>query len=138
MTGLNATLSGSGTFINTGTNFQLANNTSIASGTALVFACPINITGAFTITNRGTVTVNHATGIVGASSSSTWVNIAGSVLNIAGALLTTGTLDATAGPAFIGDIFRAGNYVIYLGGAQNIKPTTYYNLQLAGSGTKTM
>lgn len=87
----------------------------------------IAISGAITITNNGTV--NLMGSLTGTAGGSTWVNSANSVLNFLGAsLLTTGTLTSTAAPNTI-------NYGV--AGNQSVKGTTYYNLILSTSGTKT-
>lgn len=104
----------------------LTNNTTLnANGT-------LAISAAVTVTNNGTVTAVGA--ITGANAAtSIWTNAANSTLNVAGAMLATGTLNASA----------AGNTVNYNGAAQTVKlpagaPATYYDLTLSGSGIKTM
>src|SRR6185437_1405502 len=68
--------------------------------------------------------VSGITGAVG----STWVNATNSSLSVAGPLLATGTLTATA----------AGNTVKYTGAtAYIVKPASYYNLTISGAGTST-
>lgn len=100
----------------------------ILVGTSLTIAPAISLSSAATVTNYGTVTLqNNLTGV----SNSTWTNEAGSTLNITGTLLATGILNASASPNTI-------NY--NNAGAQTIKTpsaSTYYNLTLSNSGTKT-
>lgn len=81
------------------------------------------------VNNTGSVTVYG--NITGGNASSTWINNAGSTLNITGTLLSTGILNAETSP----------NTVNYNGnGAQTIKSpyTSYYVLQASNSGTKTI
>lgn len=89
----------------------------------------LGITGAITVTNNSTVTASGA--ITGSAAGSTWTNAANSTLNVAGALLATGTLNASANP----------NTVHYNGaGAQAVKLPAggnYYHLTLSGGNTKT-
>lgn len=78
-----------------------------------------------TITNKGTIQVTQ---VVGDASNSTWINEAGSTLRVSDALLSTGTLTATA----------TNNTVSFNGGgAQTIPAFLYYNLNTATGGTKT-
>jgi hypothetical protein len=107
---------------NFNTNNQALNGTSPIS-----FRRDVSITGNITVTNNNTVTIiRNLTGSVGGS---TWVNAANSTLNAGGSLLSTGTLTATANPNTI-------NY--NMSGNQTVKPTTYYNLTLSGTNTKTI
>jgi uncharacterized repeat protein (TIGR01451 family) len=57
------------------------------------------------------------------TATSTFQNVG--TLNVSGALLASGTLDATANK----------NSVVYSGPSQNINATTYYDLGIRGSGT---
>jgi hypothetical protein len=122
-----AIIDGIGLITNPNT-FTITAAKTIASTANLTFSGTIAMTGAITVTNNGIVTTAAAGGITGSLASSTWSNAAStSVLNVGGPLLATGTLTATA----------TGNTVNYTGGAQNVKTTTYANLILSGSGTKT-
>lgn len=100
----------------------------ILAGTNLTITPAVSLSSAATVTNYGTVTLqNNLTGV----SSSTWTNAAGSVLNITGSLLATGTLNASASP----------NTVNYnSSGAQTIKEpaSTYYNLACSNGNTKSL
>ena len=75
-----------------------------------------------TVTNNNILTVGTALDGTG-----TLVQAAGSTLNIGGTS-TISTLIATA----------SGNTVNYTGAAQEVKTTTYYNLNLSGSDNKTI
>ena len=100
---------------------------SILSSANLTISSPVNLAASIVLTNNGTVSLTG--NLIGANSASGWTNAAGSVLNVEGALLTTGTLTATAFP----------NTVNYRGvGAQSIKNTTYDVLTCRTSGTKTL
>jgi hypothetical protein len=136
--------SNSGTF-NSGTGTYTFNSTGQLGGSnPMVFAgavtasaartinTPVSVTGTFAISGANVVTNNSAvtasgaiTGVVG----STWINAANSTLNVSGALLTTGTLNASA----------TGNTVRYAGAAQTIPLPAggnYFHLTLSGSGNK--
>ena len=129
------TLSGAGTNIDgTGSITNTAQLTisaahTILSTANLSFSGTIRVQGAITVTNNGTVTTATAGGITGTAGGSTWTQGTTGVLNIAGPLLTTGTLTASAN----------GNTVNYNGAAQTVKATaTYHHLTLGGSGIKTL
>ncbi|MEI6754167.1 MAG: hypothetical protein WCK78_13495, partial [Paludibacter sp.] len=77
-----------------------------------------------TVTNNGNLTVSTA--LSGSGGQTTLTNAATGTLNIGGTSAIT-TLTATA----------VGNTVNYYGAAQTVKATTYNNLTLSGSGTKT-
>ncbi|MBI2429815.1 MAG: hypothetical protein HYV29_13675 [Ignavibacteriales bacterium] len=81
----------------------------------------IQIASAKSITNNGVI---RSTRLIGDAASSTWVNAAGSTLNVGDTLLTTGTLTATL----------SNNTVIYNSTlAQSVKATDYFNLTLSGA-----
>lgn len=122
------TIDGSGSITNTATLTISAAHT-ILSTANLSFAGMIAISGAIVVTNNGTVTTATAGGITGTVAGSTWTQGTTGVLNIAGLLLTTGTLIGSAN----------GNTVNYTGAAQTVKGTaTYHHLTLSGSGIKTL
>ncbi len=121
-------LENNGTFTSgTGTYTFNTNSQTISGTNGLTFAATgtsLAITGAITIANQTTVTV--AGSITGSVGGSTWRNDAFSTLNVAGAMLATGTLNATAIP----------NLVNYNGtGAQTIKAANYNNLTISGART---
>ena len=122
-----ATIDGTGQITNTGTITISANKTFLSTAN-LTIAGQITINNGITVTNNGTVTSTSANGIVGGGATATWINAGGSTLNIAGPLLATGTLNASANP----------NTVNYNGTtvAQTVKATTYYNLVIT-KGTQT-
>jgi len=132
LSGVNTTIDGSGFVNSTGRLDITLGNKSILATANLTFAGEIRINGAFIVTNNGTITSTSANGITGSANNSTWENASGSTLNIADALLATGTLKADANP----------NTVNYNGGAnQTIKlptPPTYHHLSLSGASTKTL
>ncbi|MEW5797471.1 MAG: fibronectin type III domain-containing protein [Bacteroidota bacterium] len=81
----------------------------------------IQIAPAKSITNNGII---RTTRLIGDDASATWVNAAGSTLNVGDTLLTTGTLTATS----------SNNTVIYNGTiAQSVKATDYFSLTLSGA-----
>ncbi|AYB33314.1 T9SS type A sorting domain-containing protein [Chryseolinea soli] len=131
LSGANATISGSAGSI-TGTssaNINFTTSKSILSGSSLTIQPNINLSSGVVLTNSGTVT--HSGNLTGAAASSTWVNDAGSVYNVTGAVLATGVLNTDAIP----------NLVNYNGsGAQTVKApnTTYYDLQISNAGTKSL
>ncbi|KAF0197149.1 MAG: hypothetical protein FD166_2108 [Bacteroidetes bacterium] len=120
-------ITNNGTFTSgTGTYTFTTSNQALGGTNAITFNGAVAISGAITVTNNSNVTITGA--LTGTVAGSTWINATNSYLTANGAVLATGTLTATA----------AGNTVKYsLGGAQTIKPTTYVNLTVAGSGTKT-
>lgn len=128
LSGAGTTIDGTGSISTTTGALTITAAKSILATANLAIASPITITGAVTVTNNGTVTSTSANGITGTLAGSTWVNAAGSTLNVSGPLLATGTLTATA----------AGNTVNYTGAAQTVKPVVYSNLGLGGSGVKTL
>lgn len=125
-------ISGTGSITNSGGASVLSvesGNKEITSGSNLTVAIDFDINGAYTITNNGTIELQAD--LTGTSSSSTWTQGSGSTLKIGGALLTTGTLNASA----------SGNIVNYNGsGAQTIKTpsSSYYDLTVSTGGTKTL
>ena len=114
--GATKTLSGSTTTsIPTATFTTAYTNSGIFTSATL-----LTVTGT-TLTNNGTITATTALSGTGGVTQGTT-----GILNIAGTSGIT-TLTATA----------TGNTVNYTGGAQTAKATTYSNLTLSGSGTKT-
>ena len=97
------------------------NNTTATFGGALA------ITGAVTVTNNATATVTGA--ITGTVAGSTWTNAANSTLNITGALLATGTLNASASGNTI-DFRSAANQTI-----KQAAGNQYFNLAFSNGGT---
>jgi Secretion system C-terminal sorting domain/PKD-like domain len=93
-------------------------------------------TGAFTVAagvlvnNYGSITL--AGGLTGGSVTSTWINHENSTLRVGGALLASGTLNASAN----------GNTVMYTGAvANNVKVPNnsgqYHNISFSGTGAST-
>src|ERR1051326_1587298 len=114
-----ATIDGSGSITNANILTINAAKT-FASPDNLSFAGTIAIVGNTTVTNNGTVTTSAAGGITGSVSGSTWTQGTNAVLNLAGPLLATGTLSATA----------SGNVVNYNGtSAQTTKGAAYITLK---------
>ncbi len=104
---------------NTGVH-KFSGTTKTISGTSAIIIPSLTISG--TTTNNGTLTVS--TTLAGAS---TLTNGATGTLNFGGSSITP-TLTATA----------VGNTVNFIGATQTVKPTTYNNLTLSGSGAKSM
>ncbi|MCX7984930.1 MAG: hypothetical protein N3A63_08525 [Bacteroidetes bacterium] len=125
LTGVNTTINGSGTLAATST---ISGNKTILSTANLTVSGAMTINDGVTVVNNGTVSSTNASGIIGGGANSVWTNAANATLNVAGPLLTTGTLNATANP----------NTVHYNGttAAQTIKPTTYHHLSIT-KGTQT-
>lgn len=122
-------INGSGSITGSGT-INIGVDKSIPSGASLTISPVFNIANNVTVTNNATVTMNND--ITGGGTNAKWINAANAVLNMAGAtsaLLSTGTLDASADP----------NTVNYNGtGNQTIKTpssSTYHNLYVASSGS---
>jgi len=128
--GTNKTLDGTGSITSTGTFTMSGGAKTILATANLTIAGRITIgsaTVSITVTNNGTITSTSATGITAALAASTWVNATNSTLNVAGPLLTTGTLTATASPNTI----NYNSTTI----AQTVKATTYYNLTITKGAT---
>ncbi|MFC2086503.1 beta strand repeat-containing protein, partial [Bacteroidota bacterium] len=89
-----------------------------------------NTISSISIINYGSMEITGD--LIGLDGTVSWTNSTNSHLHVAGAMLSSGILDATA----------SGNIVEYNGaGAQTIKSPNsnqYYNLQLTGSGTKSL
>ncbi|HOK99548.1 MAG TPA: hypothetical protein PLD12_10450, partial [Bacteroidales bacterium] len=121
-----------GTFISGNGIYTFNTNSQTLSGTQpITFNGNVAIANGITVTNKTFVIVN---GVLNSSNNtSTWVNDINSTLqynNTSTVIMNTnGTLTASA----------TGNTVIYGGGgAQTIRATTYYNVSLEGSGTKSL
>jgi trimeric autotransporter adhesin len=137
LTGTNATISGTGSFTNTADLSITGSKTILAGSNLSKNSGNVTITNAGTITNNGQITIG---GNISGVSGTTWVNGAGSTLNVGGEMLTTsGTiLNASA----------SGNTVNYFGSVSQLvkQPSvvaatglpTYHHLILSGSGTKTL
>jgi hypothetical protein len=125
LSGTNRTINGTGSITSTG-NFTMSGGAKTILATAnLTITGRIVIGSGFTavtVTNNGTITSISTNGITASLTNSRWVNATNSRLNIAGPLLTTGTLTANANL----------NTVNYNGttAAQTVKATTYYNLTI--------
>ncbi|MEI6678011.1 MAG: cadherin-like domain-containing protein, partial [Mariniphaga sp.] len=123
----NSAINFSGNLTNNATTFTSNSGTHTFSGTSKTISGStttsipsLAITG--TATNSGTLTVGTA--LTGAG---TLTNSATGTLNIGG----TSTITALTSTA-------VGNTVNYTGGTQTVKPTTYDNLTLSGTNTKTI
>jgi len=132
LTGTDATISGStGAASITGSGtITMTNAKTVVSGSNLTIQPTINLAANTTLTNAGTVT--HTGNLTGTNNTtSIWLNDANSIYSVTGNVLATGTLNADAVP----------NTIIYNGtGAQSVKApsTTYYDLVISNSGTKTL
>ena len=126
-------LTNNGTF-SAGTATFNTRNQVIGGAAATSFANTVQISGAFTVTNQNTSTVNISGALDGTIAGATWKNDAGSTLNYGGATVpfaTAGALDAAT----------CSNTVNYnRNGAQNVYGTTYCNLTLSttAASTKTL
>lgn len=98
-----------------------------AINSEITVAATLAITGAITVTNNSTVTAAGA--ITGTVAGSTWTNAANSTLNITGALLATGTLNASASGNTI-DFRSAANQTI-----KQASSNQYFNLTFSNGGT---
>ena len=129
LSGSSTNIGGTGTISNTGSLAITGNQKILSTASINKSSGAVNISSGVVVTNNGTVTLGGD--LVGASSTSTWINAANSTLNASGALLTTGDLEASA----------TGNTVNYIGSvAQSITApfnNQYYNLGLSGTGTAT-
>jgi hypothetical protein len=94
------------------------------SGARAIAIPSVAVTG--TYQNNGILTINTA--LSGAGGLTQGPN---STLNIGGPATTAITITTLSASANV-------NTIGYTGGAQTVKPTTYYNLTLSGSGAKTM
>ncbi len=106
----------------TGTYFFSTNNQSIDGSQPIIMNGNITINNGITLTNKNTITVvGSITGSVGCI----FLNDIGATLNIGGAMLATGTLDASAN----------GNTIIYNNPAtQSLKSGIYYHLTKQNTG----
>ena len=112
-------ISNNGTF-NSGTGVQtFSNNNQSVSGTISISSATVTL---ITLTNNGTLSITTALAGTGGLTQG-----ANDILYLGGTT-TISTLTATA----------SGNTVSYNGAAQTVKATTYQNLNLDGSGTKTL
>lgn len=126
-TGSGVTLDGIGTVSVYGGIQSSIGNKTILSSTSINLTTSFNIVGAVSVTNNGSLSIGGA--LTGTVAGSTWINGTNSTTNLAGAVLTTGTLTATA----------SGNTINYnLAGNQSIKSTTYHHLSISGTGTKSL
>jgi hypothetical protein len=115
--------------INGSGSILISNDKTIVPGSALTIAPTFAIANNTTVTNNSTITFSGD--VTGGNSNSTWLNQPGSILNIAGTIMTTGKLNVSAIP----------NTVNYnSNGSQAIKTpvSSYYNLICSNGGTKTM
>ena len=122
-------IQGSSSNFSTGTVTFGANQSISGAGAGLVTLGDVLIGNNFNVTNQ--ITVNITNTLNGLNGSSTWSNANGSVLNYSGAgmPMTTGAFTVNT----------ATNTVNYnAAGVQMINNTTYSNLTISGSGTKTL
>ncbi len=113
-----------GTFTSGNGRYTFNTNNQTLSGTnEMIFTGPVTITGV-TLTNElASLKINGSVAGTG-----TLINTAGNTINLASNSFTIASLDATA----------ANNTIIYSrSGSQSIINTSYQNLTLSGSGTKT-
>ncbi|MFQ5335088.1 MAG: hypothetical protein ACE5DN_03335, partial [Flavobacteriales bacterium] len=128
LNGTGTTISGTGSVPKCKKVFVNGNKT-VLPGTDLSFLkADFRINGAFTIVNKGKVTIEKK--LIGNNGNSTWVNDTDAVLNAGRDVLNTGKLIASA----------PGNTVHYYRNKdQNIKnpvASTYWHLKISGGGAK--
>ncbi len=103
---------------------EIAGANKVIASTANLVLKTVSILSGDTLNNLGSVTIDSLTG---ATTTAIFNNLPGSTLTINGSLLATGTLNAGT----------ASNTVVYAGPAgQIIKPATYNNVLISGSGAK--
>ncbi len=110
--------SGKGTYI--------FNNNQAINGNPVTFNSNVSIPSGRTLTNNTNITVIG--NLTGGNSTSRFTNGANAVLNAGGTVMSTGQITATSNGNTI-NYNRTGNQIV--------KATTYYNLILSGSATKT-
>ncbi|MBL4658577.1 MAG: T9SS type A sorting domain-containing protein, partial [Flavobacteriales bacterium] len=126
LTGIGTTIDGTGTISNSDVlRIQTSSKTILAAANLTKSNGNFSIDDGFTVTNNGKV--NISSNLTGGGSSN-WVNAGGSTLKVAGALLVSGTLNASANP----------NRVEYNGVNQTVKAAQYWHLTLSTGGTKTL
>ncbi|MBL4656941.1 MAG: hypothetical protein JKX73_02995, partial [Flavobacteriales bacterium] len=127
LSGANKTIAGTGRISASGTLSITGGNKTISSGANLNRSPgDVDISAGVTLSNDGSIII--AGDLTGAASS-IWTNTANSAMTVGGALLSTGTLNATA----------TGNTVTYNGTVgQSIKPVDYYNVTTTGVSTSTL
>src|SRR3989344_2830901 len=130
--GLTNNSSGTVSFGTTGTTVTFSTNTqAIAGSQSITFGATVAITGAITVTNNNNSTVTVSGDLTGSAGGSTWQQGTNSTTLFAGAVLATGTLDAST---------NTPNTVEYsANGTQTIKApsSSYWHLTLSGTGTST-
>lgn len=125
---LNGILSGTGSVENTG-SFNISKSISTTSSTNIIRSGSISILAAAIFTNNGTLIVSgNLNGATGATTAQ-FINATDAYLSIGNTLMTVGVLDASASGNTIDYASTAGRTVI---------ATTYYNLTISGTGTKTI
>lgn len=134
MDGGNLTIDGTGTISNAQTFIINSGNKTILSTANLTINCPVQIQGANTITNYGTVTLTST--LDGNNAASQWTNGVSSVLkysNTVSPFNTNGIFDASAN---FNTVYYngAGNQTI----VRSNNSGQYYHLNLAVGGTKTL
>jgi hypothetical protein len=119
-----------GTFNGGGGTQTFSANQTIAGGSPINFGGDVAVASNHTVTNNNTSVVTITGNLTAGNSSSKWVNGANSTLNYGGGSnpMNSGVFTASASP----------NTVNYIGAGQTVDATTYYNLTLGGSNTKTM
>lgn len=115
-------IAGTGTF---DAPMSITGTYTILPGSSLTFDVNSTITIAGAVSNSGAVMSKATSGITGGGG---WTNNTGSILNVAGPLLPSGTLDASA----------SSNGVKYSGASQAVHPATYWDLSISGTGTATL
>ena len=129
LSGTNTTVDGIGVITNTGAMNITGTKTILATAALTKNSGMVTINAGVVVTNSGTIMLGDA--LVGIDNNSQWINATNSTLNIAGDLLTTGKLYASA----------SGNTIRFYGSTGQAIPTPnsgqYANIMISGTGIKT-
>lgn len=125
---LNGVLSGTGSVENTG-SFNISKSISTTSSTNIIRSGSISILAGAIFTNNGALTVSGSLNGATGATTAQFVNATDAYLSVGNTFMTIGVLDASASGNTIDYASTAGRTVI---------ATTYYNLSISGTGTKTL
>jgi len=119
-------IDGLGSITNTGLLSISSTGKFVMPTANLTIASPIQIVGAQTMTNAGTIVLTSSIGIWGSTGASKFVQSANANVSVAGNFMATSSVDVSA----------TGNTITFNGTASNqaATGTTYYNLIINDSG----